>query len=164
MMTVFTFFGSAWVVLPAAAALLIAGICRKSFRFRGMMAAFSPAVAWVMNFALKSVFRRQRPDEARWLVTESGFSFPSAHTMVSAAFYGALICLCFSALRRPWRGIAAVLLFLLAAAVGVSRAYLGVHYPSDVAAGFFAGFAQAFLFAWVTERRSAALSQKEEVP
>lgn len=151
-MTLLTFCGSIWVILPVALTLLTVGIFRKSFRFRGLLSALNPAVAWLLNYLLKSIFRRPRPDEARWLVTESGFSFPSAHTMVSAAFYGSLICLCLIFFRRPWNGICAFLLFLLAFAIGVSRVFLGVHYPSDVAAGLCAGFAQAFLFAYLTER------------
>ena len=147
-----TFCGSEWFITPIAAVLFTAAVREKGFRVRGMTASLSPAAAWVVNYLLKAIFRRSRPAVTRWLVAERGFSFPSAHAMVSAAFYGSLICLCFAYLRKPWRGLCTALLLLLAAAVGVSRAFLGVHYPSDVAAGFFAGFAQAFFAAYLTER------------
>ncbi len=147
-----TFCGSAWIITPAAVFFLVAGIRKKSFRSHGFSAALNPPVAWGANYILKEIFRRQRPSESRWLIAESGFSFPSAHAMVNAAFYGSLICLCLAYFRKPWRSICAVLLLLLAVAIGISRAFLGVHYPSDVAAGFFAGFAQAFFVAYLSER------------
>jgi len=97
--------------------------------------------AEAFNLLLKALFHRSRP--ALWpsLTFESDFSFPSGHAMFSAAVLGAaLVLLAGSRWRRPVL-IAGGLFALL---IGVSRVYLGVHYPSDVLAAWCAAHA------WVT--------------
>ncbi|NPV54117.1 MAG: phosphatase PAP2 family protein [Firmicutes bacterium] len=91
---------------------------------------------------LKAIFQRPRPDYPR-LVEASGFSFPSGHATVSTAVLGALVYLLLVNIK-PGRGklvkpvilLAGLLLILM---IGASRVYLGVHYPSDVLAGFAIG-------------------------
>lgn len=148
----FAFLGSARMLTPIAALLLAFGIARREFRPYGVLSAMDILSAWATNVFLKNLFRRQRPDIGRWLVAERGYSFPSGHAMVSAAFYGYLICVCLLLFKRPWRGISSLLLLLTVAFIGVSRICLGVHYPSDVTAGFFAGSAFALLFSHYTDR------------
>jgi undecaprenyl-diphosphatase len=94
--------------------------------------------SWFILDQLKELFHRPRPDNP--LVPASGFSFPSGHAMMSIAFYGAVAYLLGRNHpdSRPARFLAGVFtLFILA--IGISRVYLGVHYPSDVLAGFAAG-------------------------
>lgn len=104
----------------------------------------------VLNVLLKHLFARSRPDLFR-VVEEMGFSFPSGHAMVSLCLYGMSAFLLSRYLKRwPARFAVFVLAGLLTAAIGVSRIYLGVHYPTDVVAGFMAGtmwlsFCMAFL-------------------
>lgn len=98
------------------------------------------AGSWLANEFLKWVFQRSRPPELMRLIDASGYSFPSGHAMVSFTFYGLLIYLLWfnlgsGKLRYFW----AVFLSVLVLAIGMSRIYLGVHYPSDVVAGFAAG-------------------------
>lgn len=96
------------------------------------------AGAGLMNQALKMFFERARPDELLRLAGASGFAFPSGHSMGAAAVYGALAIVVFSRFPRfKWSAIAVC--SGIVAAIGASRAYLHVHYPSDVLAGWALG-------------------------
>ena len=94
----------------------------------------SQAVTWT----LKAIFHRERPSFADPVATASSFSFPSGHALASLAVYGAL------AYVFANRSVLAAAT-LLVAAIGFSRAYLGVHYLSDVLAGYSAGLALLLL-------------------
>ncbi len=93
-----------------------------------------------LNYLLKSVFCRVRPD-INHLVEVSGYSFPSGHAMVSTTFYGMIGYLVWLNFREQGKSswYVPVLSVFLILAVGLSRIYLGVHYPSDVLAGYAAG-------------------------
>lgn len=91
------------------------------------------------NEYLKYLFQRARPNIAP-LVEVTGYSFPSGHAMVGLAFYGLLAYLAWNNItRRPLRYLLSLSLTLLVLVIGISRIYLGVHYPSDVLAGYIAG-------------------------
>lgn len=102
--------------------------------------AINLAGAWLLNLVLKDLFHRARPNLPH-LVEVSGYSFPSGHAMVSTAFYGMIGYLLWLNLRTKWKHSWLIIVFtvFLIFAIGTSRVYLGVHYPSDVAAGFAAG-------------------------
>ncbi|MET1032120.1 phosphatase PAP2 family protein [Domibacillus tundrae] len=101
----------------------------------------------VFNDFLKELFKRQRPDILP-LIEQGGYSFPSGHSMGSFIFYGALSFMLFRLLKGKWKKmIAAVLAGCMILLVGLTRIYLGVHYPSDVIAGFSIG--AAWLFFWI---------------
>lgn len=92
------------------------------------------------NLLLKNIFDRPRP-VLEQMVDVSGFSFPSGHAMFSLSFYGLLIYIVWrhvanKTIRFLITGVLTLLIFL----IGISRIYLGVHYASDVFAGFAAGF------------------------
>lgn len=103
----------------------------------GMCAAINLVLAVLIDLVLKEIVQRPRPDESLRLVSETGYSFPSGHSMVSMAFYGLLLWMVWRYEKDrivKWTcmaGFAAVILL-----VGISRIYLGVHYASDVLAGF----------------------------
>lgn len=90
----------------------------------------------LLNQLLKFVFERPRP--SNWmLIEESGYSFPSGHAMVSAAFYGILIYLIWQTnIDKKYKKIWTIVLSILILLIGLSRIYLGVHYASDIIAGF----------------------------
>lgn len=102
----------------------------------GWCAVGNLAGAVVLNQLLKNIIQRPRPDGFR-LVAESGYSFPSGHSMVSMAFFGLIIWMVWRYHRRDvMRYVWCAAFALVIVMVGVSRVYLGVHYASDVIAGF----------------------------
>lgn len=93
-------------------------------------------IVTILNQLLKAILQRPRPTEYR-IVEETGYSFPSGHSMVSMAFYGYLIYLIYKYVKNKYiKWISIVLLSILVCSIGISRIYLGVHYTSDVLGGF----------------------------
>ncbi len=136
-MRLITALGYYWVVLPLlAASVLIFYLLR--WRLSAILLLVSTAGGVLLTTLLKALFRRARPDLIETGYTASFYSFPSGHATVAVGFYGALTVI----LAYRARGVArwavatgGVLLMLL---IGFSRLYLGVHYPTDVLAGFLA--------------------------
>ena len=92
-----------------------------------------------LNYLLKNLFERARPDLFR-VVEETGYSFPSGHAMVALCFYGMIVYLAGRSIAsRCQRFGLYFLAAILVIAIGISRIYLGVHYPSDVLGGYVAG-------------------------
>lgn len=114
-------------------------------------------IAGIGNHLLKLVFQRQRPT-LHHVVTENSYSFPSGHSTASMILFGTLLLLVpifteNKALRLSFR----ILLGCLIVTIGISRVYLGVHFPTDVLAGFCLGLAwllmtypiyQEYRFTW----------------
>lgn len=89
-----------------------------------------------LNQLFKRILQRPRPTEYR-IIQETGYSFPSGHSMISMAFYGYLICLIYKHVKNKCiKWISISLLSILICLIGISRIYLGVHYTSDVLGGF----------------------------
>ena len=118
------------VVLTAVIAALAPG------KAPGWCVTVNLACVAALNALLKVIVQRPRPEGFR-LVAESGYSFPSGHSMVAMAFFGLLIWMIWHYHRRDaMRVVWCVFFGLVIAAIGLSRIYLGVHYASDVLAGF----------------------------
>jgi undecaprenyl-diphosphatase len=106
----------------------------------------------LLSFALKELFDRTRPDLFPALVPVTSPSFPSGHAMLAACVYltlGALLARFLP--RRRMKAHVLALAMLVTFLVGTSRVYLGVHYPTDVLAGWAAGLAWA-LACWLVAR------------
>lgn len=119
--------------------------------------AVSVLGAGATALVIKEVVHRARPVRAYQAYAETGFSFPSGHATLAAAFYGFLIYLVWRMMPPGLARTAAVcILGLLIAVVAFSRLYLGVHYLSDVLGGLLLGATFAYLgsaFVGKIERR-----------
>ena len=91
-----------------------------------------------VNQLLKRIIQRPRPPLERRLVKQGGYSYPSGHTMVSLAIYGILIYLAMKKIKnKKLKILTVVFLTIMILLIGISRIYVGVHYPSDVLGGYF---------------------------
>ena len=107
----------------------------------------------LVNQVIKHIIRRPRPNVLR-LVEESGYSFPSGHSMVSMAFYGIIIYLVYKNVSNKYlKWILIILLSLLILSIGFSRIYVGVHYFTDVAGGFLLGLAYLIIYINIYNKR-----------
>jgi membrane-associated phospholipid phosphatase len=139
-----TSLGSAYVT---SVVVVIASTFLWQTRHRYSAALLWVALAggWFLNWMLKSLFARPRPELFEWRVPYAGMSsYPSGHAMSAMIFYTTLAYLVIRleptrALRRLTLLVFAIVILM----VGMSRVYLGVHYPSDVIGGYLVGFAWA---------------------
>ncbi|MBQ8682855.1 MAG: phosphatase PAP2 family protein [Selenomonadales bacterium] len=119
--------------------IIVIGLCLKRKVLEGIMLVVCSGGSGLMTLLLKEIVMRIRPDMMP-LITETGYSFPSGHSVTAVCFYGYLAFLCWSLGRSQLvrRGsiIAAVCMIL---GIGISRIYLGVHFPTDVIGGYVGG-------------------------
>lgn len=102
----------------------------------GACAAVNLVLVFILNQLIKEIVQRPRPVGFR-LISETGYSFPSGHSMVAMAFYGLLVWMIWHYEEDKFvKYLCSIGFCLCIAAVGLSRVYLGVHYASDVIAGF----------------------------
>lgn len=137
-MKFFTFLGSSLMasILSVLAFVFLMVVLKHRRELILFLVAVGGSEVW--NIILKNVIHRARPNTHR-LIEVTGFSFPSGHSMAAFALYGALTFLL-------WRHIPSfggrVLMIIVGVAltvwIGISRIYLGVHYPSDVFGGYLA--------------------------
>jgi membrane-associated phospholipid phosphatase len=160
--------GGAEVLLAVTLVASLALVLRRRVAHAALMVA-ALAGGEALNWALKAAFERPRPEFAEPLATAAGFSFPSGHAMVSLTVYGALAFVIARGVES-WRIRLLVLVSAVALvlAIGFSRVYLGVHYPSDVLAGYSAGLVWLMLCALVllgvAWRRGNAPPRGESAP
>ena len=127
-----TNFGGA-IFLIVLTIILLISIKNKKI---GLSIFSNLAIITILNQLLKRILQRPRPTEYR-IIEETGYSFPSGHSMISMAFYGYLIYLIYKYVENKYvKWILISLLSVLICLIGVSRIYLGVHYFSDVIGGF----------------------------
>ena len=162
-----TALGYYWVVLPLLAIMAYA-FCRARARISATLLVIAVIGSMLMNTTLKDVFQRARPELFDSGYTASFYSFPSGHATIAVGFYGTLTLLLAWRLDGLWRwavvatGVALVLL------IGFSRLYLGVHYPTDILAGYLSaaiwvGTVGGALLLWRTLRKRRSGESKTEV-
>lgn len=138
-----TFFGTSAFFYLATFAL---GIFLLSWRdYKGFWALmFTMNGAWALMEGLKAFYHRPRPTLGP-LEPAPGFSFPSGHAMMGTVFFSLLALVLLQRLPSRCRPLIPFLTTLFLFLLGLSRLYLGVHYPTDVLAGYAAGLAVLFL-------------------
>lgn len=133
--------GYQWGVVPFDL-LLVAWLGLKRWMREGLFAGIALAGSALLNLGAKHLFARDRPSLWDSIAPESSYSFPSGHAMGSMTLACVLVLLAWHTRGRWWVALPAC---AFALAVGLSRIYLGVHYPSDILAGWTAASAWAVM-------------------
>ena len=142
--------GFQWGVIPIDIA--IAGWLVWKRRYRDALFFLLAIVGSVLvNMGAKGHYTRMRPDLWISVAPEFSYSFPSGHAMGSASLATALVLLSWPTKWRWWISAPALLFMLL---VGMARVYLGVHYPSDILAGWSAACAWVLAMHWLVASRA----------
>jgi membrane-associated phospholipid phosphatase len=161
-----SFIGSSLFLSTASIAMFIWFMSRH-WRRDAWLFGITMIGAGVLNTTLKLTFRRPRPVPFFDLLTPHSYSFPSGHSLASFCFFGALATILSARINNQkirvtvWT-VAAVIVFL----IGLSRIYLGVHYTTDVVAGFTAALIWVSVVRFVenriTKRRSVRAAPEEQ--
>ena len=159
LMRILTTVGSTPVVLPVAIAVIVWAWARRDRRAAQVL-AMTTAGTELLNMVLKHAFERTRPDLFTEIATLHSYSFPSGHAMGAAAIYGVAAIVAVRLHRRLHTPLL-VATPLIVLGIGLSRIFLGVHWPTDVAAGFAAG-ALIVVFAILALEKNAASAIQPE--
>ena len=128
--------GSAVGVISITAIILIVTIIKKEHFFTfGLPVAVTSIVSRLVNITAKNIIDRERPDFKVLSASES--SFPSGHAQNNMALYIAILLVALLIATAPkWRAVLKITLIALPVIIGITRIYFGVHYMSDVVAGW----------------------------
>lgn len=130
-------------------------------KLTGLIIFLNSAICGILNQVLKIIVQRPRPVGYR-LIDEKGYSFPSGHSMVSAAFYGFIIYLVYKNIKNKYIKYSIItILILLILCIGISRVYLGVHYASDVIAGFLISICYLIIFISIVNNKILEKNQNK---
>ena len=135
----------------------------KKWRVEGLFLALSGTVSGLLIVATKGLYARVRP-AIEHLVVAQGFSFPSGHSAGSMMIYGFMLIIAHQRFTsKPIRLLVEGFFLALIFLIGLSRIYLGVHYPTDVLAGFLLGFAcLQFIYPFYDQKRFEARFQGKQ--
>ncbi|MBK5484518.1 phosphatase PAP2 family protein [Peribacillus sp. TH16] len=160
-MKVFTFIGSSSSIIILS--LLVLFYLYKVLKHRLELVLFSAVVvgSTLLNLILKLFFQRARPDLHR-LIEIGGYSFPSGHAMNAFTLYGILTFLLWRHISTMW-GRTLLILFsvMMILTIGISRIYLGVHYPSDIIGGYLGSGCWLAISIWVFQKYKESQKNKE---
>lgn len=138
-MTKFTLLGNWQMIVALCVILLLVKQTRIKY---GVPLAAGAIFVTVLNKIIKTVVARPRPDDITHLVEADGFSFASGHSITSMFFYGMMIWLLRKNIKKTAaKNLLTAILIILAFGIGISRVYCGVHFPTDVLAGWGLGSA-----------------------
>ena len=141
-----TFLGSATFVITLT---VIALLFLKNKRI-GILMSIDLIVITIFQHILKPIFGRIRPLNIN-LIEETSYSFPSGHSLTAMAFYGFIIYLIYKS-NLKYKKVYIILLSVLILLIGLSRAYLGVHFITDVLGGFTFSLFYLILFIEFTKK------------
>jgi len=159
-----TFLGS-WPSIVLIAILTIGFLLRKKQTLTTALFFLALIISEITIFFLKLGVGRVRPDVLLQLVSENNFSFPSGHTLAATVVFGFLAYLIAKSFKNIWTKIAVYFLcFGAIVLVGLSRIYLGVHFPSDVVASMALGGFFLSIFITIAEiNEKYFLFQKQKI-
>jgi undecaprenyl-diphosphatase len=165
-MRLVTALGYYWVVVPLLAVTVLV-FYRKGWRLSAVLLVVSTSGSILLTTVLKAVFERTRPELFDSGYTASFYSFPSGHATVAVGFYGTLTLIMAYRLRGYARWLVAACGVSLVLLIGFSRLYLGVHYPTDILAGFLAAplwlvFVGVAYASWLSVRGLRAAETRHE--
>lgn len=157
-MKIITICGSAKFLIGLTLGLVIVFLIRKRYKY-ALFVSLNILFAHILNTLIKQLIRRNRPVGHR-LVSEKGYSFPSGHSTVSLAVYSFLIFLIYRNVKNKYLKVTLiVLLSILIFLIGFSRIYLGVHFTSDVLAGYLLSISYINIFIYLCSKNM----EKEKV-
>jgi undecaprenyl-diphosphatase len=165
-MRLITALGYYWVVVPLLAVTVLV-FYLKGWRLSAVLLLVSTIGGSLLTTVLKAVFERTRPELFNSGYTASFYSFPSGHATVAVGFYGALTLILAYRLHGLARWAVAASSVTLVLLIGFSRLYLGVHYPTDVLAGYLAAplwlvFVGVVYVAWLSAQGLRAEEARRE--
>jgi undecaprenyl-diphosphatase len=165
-MRLVTALGYYWVVLPVLAVSVLV-FYLKGWRLSAVLLSVSTVGSFLLTTFLKGVFERSRPELFDSGYAASFYSFPSGHATIAVGFYGTLTLILAYRLHGYARWLVVACGVSLVLLIGFSRLYLGVHYPTDVLAGFLAAplwlvFVGTVYAAWLSVRGLSAAEARHE--
>jgi membrane-associated phospholipid phosphatase len=144
----FTLLGNWQFIISLGVVIIVVLILLKEKR-KSFFLAIGVIGGGIVYSILKLIIHRTRPDIGFSLIPRSGYAFPSGHATISLIFYGTICCGLLRTLKIRWLKILSIILtIILIFLIGFSRIYLGVHWVSDVLAGWALGM--AFLILLIT--------------
>lgn len=157
-----TFLGNRQFIVVLSISLMIYYLFLRPHRWYSIKIPAVAVGSISANILLKEIYDRARPT-AFQMIEASGLSFPSGHAMFNLSFYGLLIYIVHKEIQNGiLRIVSIIFLSILIISIGLSRIYLGVHYASDVVAGFCAGFIWLIIALYVTKKIEKNVKEKQE--
>ncbi len=157
----FTYLGNVQVI--ASLGVVVLAVLALSGKWRMVKLFFASVISGeFLYYFIKLLIHRTRPDISFSLIPRDGYAFPSGHATSSIIFYGMLGFLLWHLFRKRWQKILITLLVIAVIfTVGFSRIYLGVHWTSDVLAGWSLGLAVLILFIAIYKKRGKFYSEEK---
>ncbi len=145
-------FGSPPLMTVLAGAGTMAGLFVRHFRGAAWTLPMAVVGAGLLIQGAKGIFQRPRPALFSPLLAEHGYSFPSGHSLIAVVVYGLLGFFALHAFDLDaWAPVVGLVTLSLISLIGLSRVYVGVHYPSDVLAGWAGGLPWLAACLWLHE-------------
>lgn len=146
---IITFLASKEFIILMCLIFILISLIKRKYQ-TSFLIILNIVISLLLNQTFKAIIRRERPFELM-IVNESGYSFPSGHSMTALIFYGYFIYLTWeSNLKKISKILITILNIILILLVGISRIYLGVHYPTDVIGAYFLGLFYLILYINIT--------------